>query len=307
MHGLHVNLSSGNTSDKAQDINLLARRPGMEIMHQQIDKGATVWLAPATDPDTFEFFYVLSGSLNLMLPEGSVVLNAGASFHVDWLEGNVSIESLSDTKLLYVTNKPFFDDLSVFEDKLRELNRQIDEKDHYTFHHSTNVLKYSIEIAKHLSSEEGAIDALATASLFHDVGKCYVPDEILQKKGRLTDEEYDIIKRHPADSAKLLEPRFGKRVAEIAESHHERLNGSGYPRGLKGDEISIEGKIIAVIDSFDTMTSRRVYTVKPKTFLEAAEELCSLPHLYDKDVCRVLMELVKSGEIAPDPNDQYLK
>lgn len=301
MRGVHVNLPP----ERKQDIYLLARRPGMEIMHQRIDKGATVWLAPGTDPDTFEFFYVLSGSIRIMLPEGPVLLNAGGSFHVDWLEGNVSIESLSDTMLLYVTNKPFFDDLSVFEDKLRELNREIDAKDHYTFHHSRNVLKYSIEIAKRLSSEEGAIDALATASLFHDVGKCYVPDEILKKKGRLTEEEYAVIKRHPTDSAHLLEPRFGKRVAEIAGSHHERLDGSGYPKGLKGNEISIEGKIIAVIDSFDTMTSRRIYTIKPKTFLEAAEELCSLPHLYDPEVCRVLMELVKSGEIAPEPDSEF--
>lgn len=305
MRGLHVNPHSDASFQKKQDINLLARRPGMEIIHQRIDKGATVWLAPGTDPDTFEFFYVLSGSIRIMLPEGPVVLNAGGSFHADWLEGNVSIESLMDTMLLYVTNKPFFDDLSVFEDKLRELNREIDLKDHYTFHHSRNVLKYSIEIAKHLSSDQSAIDALATASLFHDVGKCYVPDEILKKKGRLTQEEYDVIKRHPADSARLLEPRFGKRVAEIAESHHERLNGSGYPRGLTKDEISIEGKIIAVIDSFDTMTSRRVYTIKPKTFLEAAEELCSLPHLYDPEVCRVLWELVKDGTIAPEPDSEF--
>ena len=307
MRGLHVNPATGNPSADTPDINLLARRPGVEIMYQQIDKGATVWLAPGSEPDTFEFFYVLSGMLKIMLPEGPVSVCSGGSFHVDWLTENISIEAESATNLLYVTNKPFFDDLSEFQDNLKDLMTQVDQKDHYTFHHSRNVLNFSLQVAKKLSREKSAIDALATASLFHDVGKCFVPDEILQKKGRLTQEEYDVIKRHPSDSAKLLEPCFGKRVAEIAESHHERLDGSGYPRGLKGDEISIEGRIIAVIDSFDTMTSRRVYTIRPKTFLEAAEELCSLSTLYDPDVCQALMELVKSGEIAPSDSNVFVR
>lgn len=305
MRGLHINPVSGNPSADNADINLLARRPGVEIMYQQIDEGATVWLAPGTEPDTFEFFYVLSGTLNIMLPDGPVSVSSGGSFHADWLTDNVSIEAVSATKLLYVTNKPVFDDLSEFHDNLKDLMRQVDRKDHYTFHHSRNVLKFSLQVAKKLSREKSAIDALATASLFHDVGKCFVPDEILKKKGRLTNEEYEIIKRHPADSAKLLEPCFGKRVAEIAESHHERLDGSGYPRGLKGDEISIEGKIIAVIDSFDTMTARRVYTVQPKTYMEAAAELCSLNTRYDPEVCQALMELVKSGEIAPGESNTF--
>ena len=90
------------------------------------------------------------------------------------------------------------------------------------------------------------------------------------------------------------------KIAEIAQSHHERMDGSGYPNGLTKNEISPEGRLIAVIDSFDTMTSRRVYTVQPKTFLQAAEELYSLPHLYDREVTTALLEMVKSGEITMD-------
>ncbi|MBQ1256078.1 MAG: HD domain-containing protein [Clostridia bacterium] len=305
MNGLQINFTSSQMADMDQAINLLVRRPGMEIMQQKIDKGATVWLAPSDDPDTFEFFYILAGSIRIDLKEGPITLTAGDSFQADRLQENVSIESLTDVILLYVANKSLFDDLSGFEDRLRELNKSIDDKDHYTFHHSMNVHKYSIEIAKHLKNPAIAIDALATASLFHDVGKCYVPDEILKKKGRLTDQEYAIIKRHPADSAKLLEASFGKRAAEIAKSHHERLDGSGYPDGLTGDQISIEGKIIAIIDSFDTMTSRRIYMSHVKTFLEAAEELCSLPHLYDAEICQLLLSMVKEGILAPDPDSEY--
>lgn len=305
MNGLYVNPANSETSGSVQSIQLLARRPGIELMQQKIEKGAAVWLAPGDDPDTFEFFYVISGCIRIILPEGPVVLEKGGSFYVDWLQENISIESVCDTVLLYATNKPYFDDLSVFEDRLRELNKRIDEKDHYTFHHSINVHKYSIEVAKHLKNADIAIDVLATASLYHDVGKCYVPDEILLKKGPLTDEEYDVIKRHPADSAKLLEPRFGERVAQIAKLHHERLDGSGYPHGIKGSDISIEGRIIAIVDSFDSMTSRRIYTRRVKSFEEAAEELCSLPHLYDNEICNVLLDLVNSGVIAPEPDSEF--
>jgi len=300
MRGLQLNFPSFPRSTDDPHLNLLARRPGMEIMYQHILRGATVWLAPGTEPDTFEFFYIVSGSIRLMLDEGMVVLESGGSFHVDCLEGNLSIEALSDTTLLYVTNKPMFDNLAGFEDNLHDLMKQVDQKDHYTYRHSRNVMQYSVLVAKKLSIGQGAIDALVTASLFHDVGKCFVPDEILNKSGRLTDEEYAVIKKHPTDSARLLEPRFGSKIAEIAQSHHERMDGSGYPNGLTKNEISPEGRLIAVIDSFDTMTSRRVYTVQPKTFLQAAEELYSLPHLYDREVTTALLEMVKSGEITMD-------
>ena len=300
MRGLQLNFPSFPHSSDDPHLNLLARRPGMEIMYQHILKGATVWLAPGTEPDTFEFFYILSGSIRLMLLEGTVVLQAGGSFHVDNLEGNLSIEALSDTALLYVTNKPVYDNLSGFEGNLHDLMKQVDQKDHYTYRHSRNVMQYSVLVAKKLSVGQGAIDALVTASLFHDVGKCYIPDEILNKPGRLTDEEYSIIKKHPSDSARLLEPRFGQRVAEIAQSHHERMDGSGYPNGLVKEQISPEGRLIAVIDCFDTMTSRRIYTTAPKSFLQAAEELYSLPNLYDREVTTALLEMVKSGEITMD-------
>ena len=305
MRGLHLNYPIPVHSSGDPYLNLLARRPGMEIMCQQILRGATVWLTPGAEPDTFEFFYVLSGNIRLMLPEGEVVLETGGSFHADGLEGNLSIEALSDTTLLYVTNKPVYDDLSGFEVNLHDLMTQVDNKDHYTYRHSRNVMQYSVLVAKKLAVGKASIDDLVTASLFHDVGKCYVPDEILNKSGKLTEEEYAVIKRHPAESARLLEPRFGKKVAEIAQSHHERLNGSGYPNGLTKDEISLEGRLIAIIDSFDTMTSKRVYTKVPKTFLEAAEELYSLPHLYDQEITKVLLDMVISGEITADTVESH--
>lgn len=296
MHGLHIHQQS---EEMDEQICLLARTPGVEIIRQTIQRGATVWLSPSEKAGTFEFFFVLSGELSLLLKDAPCILRAGDSFSLYDIAENISIESLQDATLLYVSNKPQFDGMADYQGNLNELMRLVNEKDHYTYRHSRNVMSYTVALARKMATGQRETDELVSASLFHDVGKFFIPDAILNKPGCLTDEEYEIVKQHPLDSARLLEPKFGQRVAEIARSHHERLDGSGYPLHLKGEQISPEGRIIAVADCFDTMTSRRVYTRQPKTFKEAAEELASRPDLYDADVCRALTELVAAGELIP--------
>ena len=139
-------------------------------------------------------------------------------------------------------------------------------------------------------------DDLAFAALFHDVGKCFVPTEILQKPDRLEQHEMRYILRHPIDSGRMLLQDFGEQIAEIARNHHERLDGSGYPRGLFAEDISLSSQIVAVADVFDAMTTNRGYN-EVKTFLEAAEELVSLPQQFDSRITTVLMQLVKSSAL----------
>ena len=108
----------------------------------------------------------------------------------------------------------------------------------------------------------------------HDVGKLSVPNEILQKPGALTDEEYDVIKRHPELGSELVRQLgFSAQVARLVLDHHERLDGSGYPRGLGAPDLDIETRILAVCDVFDALLSRRVY--RPAWTLEKALELLS--------------------------------
>lgn len=278
-------------------LSLLAKRQGLEVMVQTLLANATVWIVPAEDRETMEFFYVLSGHVDLMLDEGPVTIHAGGSFHVDGLEKEVYLRTDEDTRLLYVTNKPLFDYVFGYQGNLRELMKKVDEKDNYTYSHCRHVMEYAVELLRRLSPDRSSLDDLVNAALFHDVGKCYVPDEILKKPGRLTQSEFRVMMKHPLDSARLLTPKFGKRVAEIARSHHERMDGSGYPFGLSGGDISPEGRIIAVVDSFDAMTTRRPYSPEPKTFSDAAEELYSLPRLYDRKITALLRELVASGEL----------
>ena len=143
---------------------------------------------------------------------------------------------------------------------VQTLAAAIDAKDTYTNGHSDRVAEYSREIAKRYGYTEKEQDDIYMMGLLHDVGKIGVPDEIINKKGKLTDEEYAAIKVHPEIGDRIL-----KKVKEMPELsigarwHHERYDGSGYPDGLKGDEILEEARIIAVADAYDAMTSHRSY------------------------------------------------
>lgn len=114
-----------------------------------------------------------------------------------------------------------------------------------------------------LLDEKIFLAGLGQAGSLHDIGKILVPDSILLKEGRLTDEEYEIMKKHPTDGAEMVSKvTSDKNIIEAISQHHERLDGSGYPKGLKKDEINPLAKILMVADVFDAMTTDRVYRKK---------------------------------------------
>lgn len=143
---------------------------------------------------------------------------------------------------------------------IQTLASAIDAKDPYTKGHSTRVSQYSVLIAKALNWDAERINNLRYAAMLHDIGKIGVPDSILNNPKRLTDMEYNIIKSHTVMGGDILKDRSMIQSAEdVARSHHERYDGKGYPRGLKGEEISEEARIAAIADAFDAMSSKRVY------------------------------------------------
>ena len=143
---------------------------------------------------------------------------------------------------------------------VQTLAEAIDAKDTYTNGHSGRVAVYSREIAKRFGYSEKEQDDIYMMGLLHDVGKIGVPDEIINKPGKLTDQEFEAIKSHPVTGERIL-----KKVKEMpklsvgARWHHEKYDGTGYPDGLKGEEILEEARIIAVADAYDAMTSNRSY------------------------------------------------
>jgi len=159
-------------------------------------------------------------------------------------------------------------DNSILLNELKELNvgtlyalaRAVDAKSSWTAGHSVRGTQLAIDIGKVLGLPRDALDDLQCAGLLHDIGKIGIPQSILDKPGKLTDEEYEIIKTHPSIGARILAPIGAyKRIIPIVEQHHERYDGKGYPFGKSGEEIHFSARIMALADAFDAMVSERPY------------------------------------------------
>ncbi|MFZ5648661.1 MAG: HD domain-containing phosphohydrolase [Bacillota bacterium] len=160
-----------------------------------------------------------------------------------------------------------------FLDTIEILVSLIELHDGYTGGHSHSVREISVRLAAELGLSEEAVRDIEVASVLHDIGKIGIKDSLLNKRGKLTDEEFEVIKRHPGDGEKAI--KLIKRLSNpgiIIRHHHERYDGKGYPDGLRGSEIPLGSRILAVADSFDAMTSDRAYR-KAMTVDQAVEEL----------------------------------
>lgn len=148
----------------------------------------------------------------------------------------------------------------VVKSTLRAISNMIELRDPYTAGHENRVCKIASAIAHEMNLDIEMIEAIEIASMVHDIGKIAVPAEILSKPGRLGPIEFDLIKTHPALGHKILkEIDFKWKIPEIVLQHHERLDGTGYPQGLKGDQICLEAKIVSVADVVEAMSSHRPY------------------------------------------------
>lgn len=143
---------------------------------------------------------------------------------------------------------------------IQMIRATVEAKDSYTRGHSDRVAAYSVLLGKKLNLNEEELEILRIGGLFHDVGKVGIPDTILMKNGKLTDEEYEAIKKHTQIGVDILEKTdMFKDIIPIVKHHHERFDGSGYPEGLSGNNIPYIARIAAIADSFDAMSSRRIY------------------------------------------------
>ena len=140
------------------------------------------------------------------------------------------------------------------------LANAIEGKDHYTCGHVERVGSYCVEIGRRVGVNDAGLEALKTGGVVHDIGKVGIPDHVLNKPGKLTDEEMAIMRRHPLIGHDVLKPlRTFRAVLPIVRWHHERPNGTGYPDGLKGDELPLLPRIAAVADCFDALATDRPY------------------------------------------------
>ncbi|RSD26398.1 HD-GYP domain-containing protein [Mesobacillus subterraneus] len=211
------------------------------------------------DPDTDDIILTNSISDEMRV---NAIKTIGDTFKQVQLDSKIS-----HTFVLEKSARKFKKLISILLEELREskelLNLLSDVflHDHYIFSHSLNVTLYALAIGIEMKLPPKELEQLGLGAILHDVGKMKVPEEILSKPGKLTAEEFQIIKAHAEDGFQLLRniPTVPLIVAHCAFQHHERMNGAGYPRGLKGEEIHLFGRILGVADVFDAVTSNRVY------------------------------------------------
>jgi response regulator RpfG family c-di-GMP phosphodiesterase len=160
-----------------------------------------------------------------------------------------------------------------YRSTLRALTAALETRDAETHGHSERVVTFSLRLGRELGLDKEQLRSLEFGSLLHDIGKIGVPDAILRKPAKLTDEEWVRMREHPVHGQAILrEIEFLAGAARVVGQHHEKWDGSGYPSGLRGDEIDLNARIFAVADAFDAMISDRVYRAG-RSYEEAAEEL----------------------------------
>ncbi|WP_409252385.1 HD-GYP domain-containing protein [Bacillus sp. SCS-153A] len=179
-----------------------------------------------------------------------------------------------------------------FDDFIQTLSATIDARDPFTYGHSLQVSNYAVAIASEMELDINQIERIRLAGLLHDIGKISIPETILFKKGRLTQVEYEIMKQHVVIGEEIVSKIHSlSDVAEMIGYHHERMDGSGYPRGLKGHEISIEGHILGVADTLDAILSSRSYKMEKSVDEAMAEFARCRGTLFNESVVDSLFRL----------------
>ena len=180
----------------------------------------------------------------------------------------------------------------------------IDAKSPWTYRHSDRACVIVLGLAAALGADDEDLSDLRRAALLHDVGKLAVSNRILDKPGRLTDGEFALIREHPVVTRQILErvPGFGP-LAPVAAAHHERLDGSGYPQGLAGDELTMPMRLLAVADVYEALTSERPYRAAMRSEEALAIIRAGSPHRLDQEAASALAALTHdTGLVTADPH-----
>jgi len=191
---------------------------------------------------------------------------------------------------------------SLFLSTVKSLASAIDAKDEYTRHHSTRVTDFTLKIAAKMGFSEKELGELELAAVLHDVGKIGVPESILNKPGKLTNEEFKIIQEHPVRGEAILSPVIElKEIGRIVRAHHERYDGKGYPDKLKGREIPLGARIMSIADTYDSITSERPYRKAASHRYAVKEIIACSGAQFDPEVVENFLEI--AGTFVPDRNE----
>lgn len=204
-------------------------------------------------------------------------------------------ESLGHQIAIAIENAALYKELDeLFLSSIRAIVEAVDAKDPYTKGHSSRVVEYSLRIGEALKFDKEELKRLEVSAILHDVGKIGIPDRILGKPGKLTFAEYNYMKRHPELGSSIIEP-----IAELKAlipnilHHHERYDGKGYPKGLRGEEIPLYARIICVADSYDAMTTDRPYRKRKSSKVAMKELKTNSGTQFDANLVSVFIKEIK--------------
>ncbi|MCM3768461.1 HD-GYP domain-containing protein [Neobacillus niacini] len=185
-------------------------------------------------------------------------------------------------------------------DLTKSLINALDFRDTYTSDHSENVSRYAVKIAENMNLSKEHCHVIHTGGLLHDIGKIGIPENILTKPSELTSEEYNIIKSHPVIGYDMLKHVDGFKkngMLDIVLYHHERYDGKGYPKGLKGTDIPLAARIVCVADAFDAMMSKRVYRNKADLDVTLNEMRRNKGTQFDPEVVDAFLSIIQEQDI----------
>lgn len=225
-------------------------------------------------------------------------------------ELKIAVEKGIDKYEMSTNNKVYYNELrTLFYETIRSISNALDTKDAYTNGHSLRVTLYSMILAKELNLDEGYLEDIEIAGLLHDIGKIAMPKNILCKNGRLTDEEFNVMKSHPAKGEKIvLNINKLETISSWVKAHHEKYDGSGYPLGLKGEEIPLAGRIIALADTYDAMTSTRSYRKALEHDVAISEIKRCAGTQFDPKLAEMFVSLASTiDEARKNPEEYYSK
>ena len=222
----------------------------------------------------------------------------------EWLEFN---EALAGQAAIAVDNAMLVNDLlqsnielvQSYDTTIEGWSRALDLRDKETEGHTQRVTEIALHLAREMGIAEEDLKHVRRGALLHDIGKMGVPDAILLKPGPLTDEEWVIMRKHPTFAYEMLSPIAYLQLAlDIPYSHHEKWDGTGYPRGLKGEQIPLAARIFAIVDVWDALRSDRPY--RPAWTADQAREniVAGIGKHFDPEVVRAFLKMIDSGELG---------
>lgn len=261
-----------------------------DIGRYSFKKDIILYIDPIEEDHIVKSYLVLEG--RCMDLEDKTILEPGDLIIIENATEMISLHMLDHTSLLiHAQRSTSIDNFKSSSEEMIQLLTELQTKDHYTKEHSDRVFYLAKRMGLALGYHSKQIYNLNKAARFHDIGKVYIEDKILNKPSSLSTEEYLEIQKHVALGQEMILEAFDSEIYNIVLQHHERIDGSGYPHGLKDDQILEAAKILAICDSYDAMTTDRVYK-KGKSKVEAFKELQALAGKeYDENLVELFINL----------------